>query len=56
MSIQILQNTLKFLERVQTTGVEAYAWCEAHSYLTQEAKRLAQDVLKVPQEAKSDPN
>lgn len=41
MSIQIYQNVLKFLERVQTTGLEAYAFCEAHAFLTQQMQALA---------------
>lgn len=42
MNIQILANTLKFLERVSVSGNEAYAWCEAHQYLQSEINRLAQ--------------
>lgn len=42
MNIQILANILKFLERVNVSGSEAYAWCDAHSYIRNEITQLAQ--------------
>ncbi len=41
MSVQILHNVLKFLERVEAKGSEAYAWCEAHAYVKSEIDKLA---------------
>lgn len=40
MNSNTLKNVVKFLERVQATGLEAYAWCEAHAQLNEEIKRL----------------
>jgi hypothetical protein len=40
MDVKIAQNILKFLERVQATGLEAYAWCEAHAAVAKEVERL----------------
>ena len=41
MSIQILQNVLRFLERADVKGVEAYAWSEAHAHIRAEIEKLA---------------
>ena len=42
MTIQVLQNVMKFLERVEAKGAEAYAWCEAHQFVQKEIEKLAQ--------------
>lgn len=52
MTAQIYQNTLKFLERVQATGLESYAWCEAHAFFSQKIQELAQ--AQVAQTLKGD--
>lgn len=41
MNVQILSNVLKFLERVNVSGLESYAWCEAHQALQTEIARLS---------------
>lgn len=45
MSLQILTNIAKFMERVQVSGSEAYAWVEAHQYVQGEAHKLAQSQI-----------
>lgn len=40
MSVQILQNVKGFLERSPATGLECYAWCEAHAYIVQCIREL----------------
>lgn len=45
MSIQILTNVLKFLERVTVTGGEAYAWTEAHNHIQNEISKLVQSQI-----------
>lgn len=48
MNLQVLSNILRFLERVNVSGAEAYAWCEAHQFIQSEAQRLAQAQLTPP--------
>ena len=52
LHVQVLKNAAKFLERVNATGQECYAWCEAHAYLL----KLVQDAEQPPQPANPVPN
>lgn len=48
-NIQVLANTLKFLERVKDiSGVEAYAWVEVHNAIQNRITQLAQEKLSTP--------
>lgn len=38
MNVNVMQNALKFLERVDAKGMECYAWCEVHASLQQEIR------------------
>lgn len=43
MTIQVFQNVLRFLERVDPKGIaETYALTEAHQFIQKELERLAQ--------------
>ena len=35
MDLKIIDNVLKFLERVEMRGTEAFAWCEAYGAIQQ---------------------
>jgi hypothetical protein len=46
MTIQILQNILRFLERVDVKGIEAYALAEAHNHVRDLLDKLASEPVK----------
>lgn len=49
MNPTIVQNTMKFLERAQVSGIESFAWCECYAALKQML-----ETMTTPQKAQSE--